>query len=305
MYHRILPANDPRYSLEQPGMIVHPDTFEKHLTWIKDYFSIVDLNDWTKRIANNEPVPNKACAITFDDGWKDNYQYAFPVLKEHNCPATIFLVADYIDTNTTFWPEKLGFVLSRIAKESPDLFSHNTFSWLKMLNCRYRFNSEVPSRDELDEIICAAKIHTDDFLHERVNEIAKLANLELNFNDILAISEISEMHKSELINYGSHTATHTRMSESLSGDILQTELVKSKLNLQSRLNLPITLFCYPNGDITQTASDLVKQTYAAAVTTESGWNSANTNFYNLKRIGLHEDGSNTKNKFLAKLSGLF
>ncbi len=97
-YHRILPRSHPEYKKMQPGMRVEPEILEMHIQTLKKYFEIIDLNEWIERVKMGKPVPKKACALTFDDGWADNYEYAFPILKKENVPATIFLVSSMVGT---------------------------------------------------------------------------------------------------------------------------------------------------------------------------------------------------------------
>jgi hypothetical protein len=107
MYHRVLPANHPDRPFEQPGMFVSPETLDLHLSVLKRHFELVHLDDWVKRAAAGKALPRMACAITFDDGWRDNYDHAFPVLRKHGAPAVIFLVSTLTGTETQFWPNRL------------------------------------------------------------------------------------------------------------------------------------------------------------------------------------------------------
>ena len=104
----------PLKRLEQPGMYVSPDTLAMHLRVLKRHFEIVDLGDWLRRQRDGSALPDRACCITFDDGWRDNFQHGFPVLRAARVPATIFLVADFIGTRYRFWPNRLATLLGTL-----------------------------------------------------------------------------------------------------------------------------------------------------------------------------------------------
>lgn len=93
MYHSINPKSDKvMYRL-----IVSPNTFAKQMQFLKSRrYNIVNLETAGRMIQNKERVPPKTIAITFDDGFKDNYIYAYPVLKKLGIPATIFLIYDEV-----------------------------------------------------------------------------------------------------------------------------------------------------------------------------------------------------------------
>jgi hypothetical protein len=127
MYHRILPASDPRFASEEPGMIVTPETFEMQLSVVNSLFTVVDLADWVAKKQRGGALPDKACAITFDDGWADNVEYALPLLEKTNTPATIFVVPEMIGTQRKFWPNRLG---ELIAQAGSDWQYTPAFSWI-------------------------------------------------------------------------------------------------------------------------------------------------------------------------------
>src|SRR5438067_1021990 len=76
MYHRVMPRGDLASAYVQPGMYVTPVTFERHLRFVVDHFELVSLRDlldkWAAGMWNTS---SRYCALTFDDGWLDNYQY--------------------------------------------------------------------------------------------------------------------------------------------------------------------------------------------------------------------------------------
>src|SRR5947207_6960570 len=86
MYHRVVPPLALSATYVQPGMYVTPDTFERHLRFLTDHFELVSLHDllgkWEARAQWN--TSSRYCAVTFDDGWLDNYVYAYPRLRAYS-----------------------------------------------------------------------------------------------------------------------------------------------------------------------------------------------------------------------------
>ncbi len=99
LYHRVAPR--PR---EDPwGNFVSPDTFESHLRWLRMRgYQSVPLNTIAKALEGGTPVPRRRIAITFDDGYMDTYEYAFPLLRRYGFSAAVFLVSDAIGGDSSF-----------------------------------------------------------------------------------------------------------------------------------------------------------------------------------------------------------
>jgi len=286
-------------------MIVSPDTLRMHLTTLKQYINFIHLSDWLARKNSGAELPKRACAITFDDGWADNYDFAFPILRELDVPATIFLVADMINTNKQFWPERLAKLMSNIALHHPNQWSLSELDWLKTPTTRYQFTTIPPTQEELSEIIANAKILPDQEIHARIDEIELALQLPAKNSapSLLSWQQLSEMTSTGLINAGSHTCSHIRLNSSNSSTSLEYEIISSKQKIEKQTGLAVTTFCYPNGDYSAEAQSLVQKNYEGAVSTQSGWNSTKSDSYLLHRIGIHEDIAKDKIAFLARISG--
>lgn len=310
-YHRVLPGNDPRLLKEQPGMYVHPDVFDMHLYVLKKYFDIIDLNTlFIDAPLSSSPKSKPRCAITFDDGWLDNYQHAFPLLLKHRVPATIFLVSELVGSSKDFWPGQLASLLNQVAQQEPDAFNDSVFNWLKCLNTpniKYAFGATPPTQNEIDQIISACKVYSEVFIYQNLNAVKKhLKSRGLTLSEervLLNQNEIVEMHQSGLISFGSHTANHIRLSDEIDSDMIASEIAGSQHTLRQLIGGDINLFCYPNGDYGDKALACVKQYYKAAVTTQKGWNTPTNDPYQLKRIHLHNDIAATQAQFLSRIRG--
>jgi peptidoglycan/xylan/chitin deacetylase (PgdA/CDA1 family) len=306
-YHRVLPSDHPDVKFEQPGMYVTPQTFKLHMQELKKRFEILHLDDWVNAVKNNLPLPKNACAITFDDGWLDNYEYAYPILKELDISATIFVVSGYTGTKYSFWPNRLSRVLGRLNKQKViELINSSEGAWIKHLPIiKDDFISTGLNVDKINRIIEHCKIYTESQINEGIDKIEnKFPDaIKSIVVDLLDSYQLDEMVKSGLVRIGSHTCHHKRLLDNLNKNEIDIEIKKSKEDLHSILDIPINLFCYPNGDYSDYALSLVKKYYTGACSTTRGWNIPKSDLMLLKRIGLHEDVSSSKRQFLAKISG--
>lgn len=90
MYHKVNP--DP--GTGGYGLRVHPRNFEKQISYLlKSGFTAISLTDLADHYEKGSPLPPRPVIITFDDGYMDNYTYAYPILKKHGMTATVFVVA--------------------------------------------------------------------------------------------------------------------------------------------------------------------------------------------------------------------
>lgn len=298
MYHRILPTDDPRYHIEEPGMVVTPETFEMHLQEIKRYFTVMRLQDWVDAQESGAQLPLKTCVVTFDDGWMDNFEYALPLLKKHQIPATLFAVAEKIDTSFQFWPNMVMWLLfnagETFLQQDP------------LLGKYYPQDKSIIDREFAAEYIRKLKDLSDRDIFTALARIKEQSNLlQAMPRALMNWNELKQMQNSGLVDIGSHTCSHKRLTHHLGTEELQHEIIQSRELLESQLEQKINLFCFPNGDYNRIALDMVAATYKAAVTTQKGIVAYNNfSLHELKRIGLHQQVSGTKRDFGARLSGI-
>ncbi|MGW8227251.1 MAG: polysaccharide deacetylase family protein [Gammaproteobacteria bacterium] len=286
-------------------MLVTPETLALHLRILNGLFEVVKLSEWIERKNTGGPLPEKACAITFDDGWADNYEFAFPVLQAYAMPATIFLVSDMVGTNNIFWPERLAQLVTTLAGRQYDDTSCPAMNMLREMCCNCKMPDKPPSPDELSQIISSVKTHSDDDINNRLDRIEQELGLSGHGRPsaLLNWEQLTEMTDSGLVDVGSHTRHHIRLNMNTPAAILKSEIIESKKTIENSLGIPVKSFCFPNGDYSPQALDLVREHYMAAVTTSCGWNSTGTDDHLLHRVGVHEDITGDRVAFLARVSG--
>lgn len=307
MYHRVLPPSKISSWLE-PGMYVTPETFEMQLRFLKNHFEILSLKEiLTKKGNKNGKISkNPNCAITFDDGWLDTYEYAFPILKKFRVPATIFLTTDYIDSDKWFWTDRFLNLISQLRKKNPE-------------SAPVRIKLGQSKNDELiiaphdsvvtEEAIDFLKTKKIDTIEQYLENIREKCQIKVHMSGraFLNWNEVKELVSTDLIDIGSHTARHPILT-TLTHDEITNELQKSKIVLMDNqcIDKDFFPFCYPNGNFTdKIASDVKAAGYNCAVTTKKGWNMNKSNPYTLNRIGIHQDITSSLEMFGARIAELF
>lgn len=301
MYHRVLPPSHPDRAIEQPGMYVSPATLDMHLSLLKRYFPIVHLDDWLRAATAQESLPPQSCVLTFDDGWRDNFEHAYPVLQRHQVPATIFLVSTMTGTHKEFWPNRLSRMLARLEPGESLPEPLNTVLGPAMQRARGRGKWSL---ENLDFAVMLAKQLDEAGIEAALCETEERAAAPQHTRAVLNEEELHVMASSGLVRFGSHTRTHLRLRGAVTEAVLEQEIATSAAEIGSYVGRPVSLFCYPNGDLTTPAVEVVRRNYIGAVTTRKGWYTAGADPFLIPRIGVHEDISSRPAAFLARISGL-
>jgi peptidoglycan/xylan/chitin deacetylase (PgdA/CDA1 family) len=303
MYHRVLSEKELNGHFIQPGMYVRDCVFEMHLQFLKQYFEILSFTEllelWGQRAWD---ASKRYCVITFDDGWLDNYLYAFPILKKYNVPATIFLPTALAGTNEWLWPDKISYLLWHYYRNGANRYFTGP---IDLLRKKYPWlNNNIENLGQrTDSIIEKCKgLSPADI--DCILDDMKTA-LHIGFPEsrvFLNWTEIEEMSKHN-ISFGSHSCSHNILTN-ISADEVRQEIEDSRRVLQTSDINYIPLFCYPNGNYTREIAEQVKQAgYGAAVSTRFGFEDNPPHYlFGLKRIGIHNDISSNRSLLAYRLS---
>jgi peptidoglycan/xylan/chitin deacetylase (PgdA/CDA1 family) len=159
---------------------------------------------------------------------------------------------------------------------------------------------------QIDDVIMACKTTRSD-----AEMLAVVRDIEAGTHgssdserDLMSWSEVEEMQAGGLVRFGSHTRRHTRLSNVVSRAALEDEILGSRRELEERLGAAPLTFCYPNGDTSPEAIECVRAGYRGAVTTVSGWNRPGADPFRLRRVGVHDDVSSSRESFVSRLVGI-
>ena len=220
----------------------HARLLRRVLGYVRRHFSVVPLS---ALLSDNLRLRNQL-AITFDDGLRNNVEVAYPVLRELGLPATFFVCPGLIGSGAWLW-------------------NHEARQRLQRLHLA---PEEVEAKIEaMKRLPFAARLAEEKRIRDATPDFAPTGEERHEF-DLAGWAELEALDPS-LITIGSHTLTHPILP-SLDALHLEREISQSRAVLEEKLQRPVELFAYPNGDVDARSLDCVRRHYRGAVTVEEG-----------------------------------
>ncbi len=245
VYHRIGPVTD-KWSINP---MLHHKLFEEQINYFSKNFEIISLNALSEMITKGT-IPEKAVVITFDDGYKDNYEVAFPILKKYNAPATIFLATGAIEEKKLFWWDLINYVLFHTDMKSIDIQGIGSY---QLISNEDKIETGLNIQEKLKKMDNNKK---ESIIEELINLTDVNIPEKLGKNYILSWREIKRMEKKG-IEFGSHTVNHPILTN-VSLDEAKWEIINSKNCIEENLATEVKSFAYPNGDYNAKILSLVE-----------------------------------------------
>lgn len=274
IYHRINDDDDPY----MPALPV--SAFRAQMQYLAANFPVIGL-DHVADGGTSSCGDSYRVAITFDDGYRDNFLNAFPILKELGLPATIFLTTRAIESGELPWYDKVCLAFKLTTQQRLELSGEGVPTGsleghavrLRTLSQTLEWLWGLPEPDRLH---C-----TNELLRAlRAPQELTLPNTMLDWEEVRGMSKHG-------ITFGAHTVTHPVLSR-LCTKRLEEEIYGSKEIIENRLRLPVRHFAYPFGrrqDFNEATKQVVREAgFATAVTTVRGFNFPDEDRFELKRF---------------------
>ncbi|MGI4758946.1 MAG: polysaccharide deacetylase family protein [Janthinobacterium lividum] len=237
-HHRIGLASDSRF--DRGVFSATQEQLGNQVQSIKRRYPIVYGEELQQLLSQTKPLKRLHVAFTFDDGYLDNYQQAFPVFKAHSAGALFFLVPEYVGTATIPWWDAIASYVRNTRAQSI------TLSKPEPLTISLNDSRENAIRQVLQHY--KRKDNTDPAGFVADIERATSCPLPEPGRRFLDWEEASEMQKSGM-EVGSHTFSHRILSQ-LSIEEQESELFRSKQQIEQHLHQPVTSLAYPVGQLT-------------------------------------------------------
>jgi len=269
-YHRVADT-----ALDPWGVAVSPGHFEEHLAVIRRFGQPIRLSQLTDRLKEGKSVKGTV-ALTFDDGYADNYSNAYPLLEKYDTPATIFLVSGTIAARRAFWWEELNALLLRPSCLPPVLELPIRGSTHRIELAEAAVYSEADRRRDMASSIWHAEPGTRLHFYREVWELlqqltaseqavalnhlrewASLPSSTLVRPLSMSAQQIRSLASTGLIDIGGHTVTHAKLP-CHDEDYQRNEIETDKTTLEEIIEGPVTSFAYPHGAHCPTTLRLVQ-----------------------------------------------
>ncbi|OFY85160.1 MAG: hypothetical protein A3F72_05110 [Bacteroidetes bacterium RIFCSPLOWO2_12_FULL_35_15] len=252
LFHRVHPQRD---RLWDPMSVEH---FDKCIHFISKNYDVMLFEELAffeyYRNSNKASHKRKIATIMFDDGYKDNIEYAAPILKKHNVKASFYVVTECIDKNIPTWTHRLEHLFQFTSKKSIDLnfdFLPQNIKVNTLNNYEERIKYVSILKPFLKSISHKQRQTVLSRVIETYNDI-QFPQLMMNWSDLQKLKE--EGHY-----VGSHTVTHCMLGTMDNENEIVFELKQSGKRIEEQLGyFPLTI-SYPVGSFNKRTKELAKE----------------------------------------------
>lgn len=254
LYHRVTTLDrDPQL------LCVSPANFESQIQWISDRYRVAPLAEIGRALAEGRPLEN-VVSITFDDGYADNLHQAAPILRQYDCPATVFATTAHTDScDEFFWDDLDRIFLSpgklphKLEAQNIDLGESATYDG-RHSNWNVLDESDPTPRHEVYRRLTSL-LHQSTIAvrSELLNQLQTWAEApRRQSHRMMSSDELRKLSNDDLVTIGGHTVDHCRLSaESL--DVQQSQIQLNRRQLRSP-----AAFSYPFGTRHDYTADTVR-----------------------------------------------
>lgn len=303
-YHRISDAKEDIFKMTVPRR-----HFQRQMRFLRKKYNIIPIGDALEHLRSRRGLPRRSLSIIFDDGYKDVYYNALPILEKYNIKATVFLTTDYVDKDGMLWFDEVFELVraSSVKQVSIQVGAGKEFYDLSRKKDRAQFVLRLLS------IVKQIKPKERKEYLSQLKDLLEVKDINCPSRRLLSWDEIKELSASGM-EIGSHGRSHTILTV-LSSSEMDAEIGESKSVIEQHTGVEVSVFSYPNGKEEDFNDLIVSKLYHAgykgACMNILGGNKGRIDYYRLKRRGIELDSSHlffgmfSRALFACEVSGIF
>ena len=264
--------------------------FEYQMRTLREKFNVVGPDHVEAWLHSKMDLPPRATLVTFDDGYRDLFDNALPILKRYQVPAIVFLPSSYTGTQRLFWWDRLALSLRSLCRSLDDQgwldreCPPDVASSLRRIHVMRGGGKTSAIESVANGLKSLAPVHLE-HLVEKLWVLAGSPSPSPSEYAVLSWDQVREMAKCG-VSFGSHTANHPILT-AVDPDEAEREVRDSKRRIESELGRPVTAFCYPSGAYSNHLAQIVSRSgFACAFSTATGINRRGADPFALKRVGV-------------------
>ncbi|MCK9355995.1 MAG: polysaccharide deacetylase family protein [Dehalococcoidia bacterium] len=270
MYHSVHPAPPPWLR-----NVVSPSVFEQEMDSIARFGNVVPLEWLVARLADGKSIQPRTLCITFDDGYRNNLQYAWPVLRKRSLPATVFVTTGWLEADP--WFSRLSHALYTTTQNSvdaPGLGRQPLASEYIRLRAIRRICVHLHQLSPGERESTTARLLS---AMEGTVPASSRERLMLTWDEAIELQQNG-------ISIGAHTVSHPVLT-ALPRDEARAEIALSRRAIEEHLRAECRVFAYPYGAFSSDTTRLVRDSgFSAAVTTVARFTTAASDLFALSRV---------------------
>jgi peptidoglycan/xylan/chitin deacetylase (PgdA/CDA1 family) len=259
-----------------------PEWLDGQLAYLTRHFNVMSLSVLLDSFEQGKPIPRRSVVLTFDDGFRDNYENAFPLLRKHKVPATIFLATGCVESGQLPWSQRLGclFQQTSVPSLSHGLTEHRA---MDLNSPQERKAAYQKVKEPLKHM---GRVEREKTLSELETALETQAPM-----DRMMTWEMAREMMAAGMEMGAHTVSHPLLANLPESEARQ-EMLDSKIALQDRLGIQNPSFCFPAGSRNAALIERARELGFRSVfdsKTSKRINSLSTSSpFSLSRVGLPE-----------------
>lgn len=270
-----------RISADNEGYLqgLRPSWFAQHVQYLTRHYEIIPLDHLVKCLSENKEFPTNSAVLTFDDGFRDNWDYAIPVLRQARAVATFFVVTGALQSGLFPWPQRIGYAFQRTSK------SEMTLQVATPLHVNLR--SPTQRWQSYRRVFDRLSTYPAQVREALIDGICAALDVHAPTDRMLTWQHVKQMHAMGM-GIGAHSHSHSLLAKVPEEEAVR-EMTRSRDELRKNLGIARPSFAFPGGSLTPALTELAKELgfqSAFAPNRAVRWVTPQSDVYRLPRVGL-------------------